>query len=435
MNILERGALALRLKAAWALVPADVKAQAQPLIDAAHRQLADFQATGQATHRPGVPHQLLLVKGLLQGEPAAAAEAVEVAIAPGGEIWGTGKYQQLDLGWAEAAAIWMEHIVLGKHAFPSGQPRVIPIPDDATIALAGDFGTGNWLGAATPAPAVKVAQAMAALHADYTIHLGDVYYAGQGSEETDYLLKMWPAGSRGSFALNSNHEMYSGGKPYFAEALGSALFSLQGGMSYFALENSQWIVVALDSAYYASEANVYLDGSLGPGPGGGGAQLDFLKQQALKGKKVIVLTHHNGLQEDGSAPTALFGQVMSAFPAGAAPVYWYWGHVHAAVVYEPAKADPAQAGSPTVFCRCSGHAALPWAYAAELASNQGDGGNRMVAWFESRNASDPADPVRVLNGFTVLQFQGANFNESFYDENGAVAWTPAQQVAGAGTGA
>jgi hypothetical protein len=56
-----------------------------------------------------------------------------------------------------------------------------------------------------------------------------------------------------------------------------------------------------------------------------------------------------------------------------------------------------------------------------------------VVWFESRNAGDPADNLRVLNGFTYLQLDGATLNETFYDENGGVAW-PVPPTAPAGPG-
>ena len=67
----------------------------------------------------------------------------------------------------------------------------------------------------------------------------------------------------------------------------------------------------------------------------------------------------------------------------------------------------------------TGHGALPWGYASELA-------NPKVAWFEGRNAGDPNDKLRVYNGFTFLQLDGTGLNETFYDENGGVAWIPNQ---------
>jgi len=401
-----------RLKIAWDLLPADKKAAIQPIIDAAHQQLQTYQATGKAPHDPSVPHQLILAKSAITDDADGTAAAlpplqpgdIEVDVDPGGVIWGTGKYQQLDPGWLGAAAAWMEHLILGRYAFPQGTPSVVSIPDQVSIAIAGDFGTGNWGTATDPAPSTKIGETWIPKQTPtLTIHLGDVYYEGSSSEETNNFVKVWPQGSGpGScYALNSNHEMYSGAKPYFVEALENPLFSAQQRLSFFALENTNWVIVGLDSAYYADELNLYVNGSLGSS-----AQVDFLKAQAQKGKKVIVLTHHNGLSEDGSQATLLWREVMGCFPAGSPPAYWYWGHVHAGVAYK------SQSG---VYCRCTGHGAQPWGYASELV-------NPYVDWFENRNAGDPNDKVRVYNGFTLLQLNGANLTETFFDENGGVAW-------------
>jgi hypothetical protein len=218
-------------------------------------------------------------------------------------------------------------------------------------------------------------------------------------------VNIWPKGSIGSLALNSNHEMYSGAKPYFA-AISNSPFAMEKGCSYFALQNDNWVIVGLDSAYFSPESGLYMDGSLGPDQG---TQVTFLQQQVATGKKVIVLTHHNGLASDGSSTTNLWTQVMSAFPAGTGPAYWYWGHVHAGVVYQPKPPG-------NVLGRCIGHGALPWGQASELAENPN------VLWYETRTAKDPDIPQRVLNGFAVLYLDGPNLREVLYDENGGVAW-------------
>lgn len=192
-----------------------------------------------------------------------------------------------------------------------------------------------------------------------------------------------------------------------------ALFSLQQGCSYFALENAHWVIVGLDSAYYSDESKLYMHGSLGTD----GAQIDFLKKQAAKGKRVIVLTHHDGLVADGSSPelaadTAprLWDQVISAFPAGSGPAYWYWAHVHSAIAYTPQPPG-------NVRCRCAGHGALPQGDPTAALKDKPN-----VTWFESRPAHDPDIPERVLNGFVALSLNGPELKEAFYDENGAVAW-------------
>jgi hypothetical protein len=128
-----------------------------------------------------------------------------------------------------------------------------------------------------------------------------------------------------------------------------------------------------------------------------------------KEKKVLLLTHHNGLSADGTTRANLWSQVMSAFPAGSGPSLWYWGHIHAGIVYQPH-------GPERVPCRCCGHGALPWGKASALADNPN------VIWYESHSAQDPEIPQRVLNGFAVLHLSGPAVKETFYDENGGIAW-------------
>jgi len=191
------------------------------------------------------------------------------------------------------------------------------------------------------------------------------------------------------------------------KTIAGAPFELQNGCSYFALENTNWVIVGLDSAYFAPEGGLYMDGSLGAS--GGITQGVFVREQVAKGKKVIILTHHNGLSDDGSSTTTLWFQVMSAFPAGGGPEYWYWGHKHMATVYK-------QQESNRVLRRRCGHGALPWGRASSLASSPN------AEWYEKRAANDPDIPQRVLNGFAVLSLNGLNIQETFYDENGGVAW-------------
>jgi hypothetical protein len=45
-----------------------------------------------------------------------------------------------------------------------------------------------------------------------------------------------------------------------------------------------------------------------------------------------------------------------------------------------------------------------------------------VVWYEKRLANDPDVPQRVFNGFATLRLDGPNIQETFYDENGGVAW-------------
>lgn len=311
---------------------------------------------------------------------------------PDGQFFGFAKWELLDPDWSEALACWLLHL---KHKAPfNDQPVTLDIPDRVKLGIAGDFGTGPWRAAA---PSTQVARALAAQSADYTLHLGDVYYAGTAEESAKNLVDSWPFGSRGAFTLNSNHEMYSGALPYFNATL--PRFELQRGSSYFALQNKSWLIIGLDSAYDADPFNLYLDGKLG------GPQLDWLARLP-RDKRTLVLSHHQGLDQKGQKPTALHTQVVGAL--GRVPDYWYWGHLHNAIVYKEHQG---------LLGRCVGHGAIPYGNASELANLP------TVAWYETEKANDPSLPERVKNGFASVSLDGPEIVEALIGEDGQTRWS------------
>src|SRR5262245_25114594 len=147
---------------------------------------------------------------------------------------------------------WIAHylrvVFTPRREFPSydeaaDKRGIFPMDPQCKIALVGDWGRG----------AVKLAPLRphsggergteSAYHVmdqvrdvqkpDITIHLGDIYYSGQVDEVNEYFLGQddWYRATR-SFALNANHEMYSGGVGYFEHVLPA----LGQQASYFALE-------------------------------------------------------------------------------------------------------------------------------------------------------------------------------------------------------
>jgi hypothetical protein len=121
--------------------------------------------------------------------------------------------------------------------------------NEIRIALAGDWATGTD-------EAHCVGELIKKFDPHYSIHLGDVYYVGDGTEvdenflgiknqESQFEPCLWPYGSRGSFALNGNHEMYARGFAYFDRML-PALGLIANGKplgqkaSFFCLENEFW---------------------------------------------------------------------------------------------------------------------------------------------------------------------------------------------------
>ena len=437
LTVAERDALIGRLQTAWKNLPPDTQAAVRPLLEEGHQELGNYvtNSTPPAHHtqmtlrlksyltndwdshlaRLGQPLNLAATQPLAA---PVAPQAIEVSTALDGSILGSGKYQQLDPRWElVAGTVWFEHLLF-KHPFPPGAPdSPEPVPDTISIALLSDWGTGNF--GAGDAPSVRISKFVPSLKPTYSIHLGDVYYAGQTSEETNNFLTWWPQGSSGSFALNSNHDMYSGGEPYFNQVVGGPIFNkFQSPWSFFALETSDWLVIGLDSAYYSSALGLYLDGTLGQN----NAQTNFLKSMAQRAgqtqKKVIILTHHNPIPLGGlpavdpPAPLQLYIDVLDAFAGQPPPAYWYYGHEHVGTAYAPLQ----ESG---IRCRCIGHGGLPWGQSSDLAAAQTAG---LVEWYESRLANDPDDPLRVYNGFALLELNGPTLIETFYDESGQVAW-------------
>jgi hypothetical protein len=136
----------------------------------------------------------------------------------------------------------------------------------------GDWGTGTWADENSAlCPSQLVSSAIKDLAPDIVIHLGDVYYHGSGDEEKTNLLDCWTGGSKGSFTLNSNHEMYDGAYGYFGTTLNNSIFNIQQGTSYFAITFKNWIIFGLDSAYN-DKSRFYLDGTLNDND-----QIDFIR--------------------------------------------------------------------------------------------------------------------------------------------------------------
>lgn len=116
------------------------------------------------------------------------------------------------------------------------------------VALFSDFGTGRY-------HSRYIAKQLRTRKFPFAFHLGDVYYAGRRSEfEQFFAAPLDPLlPDTTLFALNSNHEMYSGGKPYFQfmdrrRAAHPATQRQEG--SYFSLSSSHFQIVGIDTAYF-----------------------------------------------------------------------------------------------------------------------------------------------------------------------------------------
>ncbi len=345
-----------------------------------------------------------------------------------GSLIALGKYENLDAAWVTALIYYLA-LKLGVREVSSLAPfgttpaTISAAGDTVTIALVGDWGTGSWMDGSIDCPALQVISQVKQLAPDYTIHLGDVYYAGtagflDSDEEVSNFVNSWVAGSQGSFMLNSNHEMYSGAQGYFGKGLKAAPFAEQNNTSYFAIENDKWIVIGLDSAYY-DQSPLFMNGALIDDD-----QINFIKDLDTANKTVIVLTHHNptNIEGTGTAQLTLWNDVTSAL--GRTPDFWYWGHIHNGIVYS----DQSFAAQNGTKARCVGHSAIPFGVGYGLQNP--DGSNKpSIEYFAHELLSsayantDAQQANRVLNGFALLTLKADSIAEEFIDQTGTVRWS------------
>lgn len=343
-----------------------------------------------------------------------------------GDLYSFEKYANLDPEWVSAlsGALGVKTGVLSKATFNTSH-NVIQIKDRSTLsmALVGDWGTGNYKeNGGDDSSSYKVMQAITQHKPDLNVHLGDVYYAGtkatitggQGEEQTHFL-NLWRNGSLGSFSLNSNHEMNSGGTGYFDLLLKDPRFKLQQApnhkpSSFFVIEFGNWAIIGLDTAYYAKDL-LSKDGAL-TDP----AQRALLKKYGESNKKLFLISHHSGMTYDGKTQKQLWKDVMSAL--GRSPDYWYWGHEHFGIVYSKESA----AGTHT-RTRCSGHGAIPKGRPTSITDDHYNLTTKAITFLESTYASHPSVSGQILNGFALVTFTEDGLEEAFYDENNRMNWS------------
>ena len=236
---------------------------------------------------------------------------------------------------------------------------VYTIPDNAKVAILGDFGTGLTDGI------LMLMSLLINQKPDIIIHLGDIYYAGMNSEVDAYINMFTEAFKRTGkavpvFSIPGNHEYMSGGEPFFTKVLkmnaANGFPQYAQAASYFCLRNQSgtlqylsmdtglnsvdaWVATQLQGAYspwlWFSEADWCQD------------KMETFKQS---GGKTILLSHHQlysvsseindgkNVVYVGSSPKSsmdyLNGNLFNVFsPYFDQVLAWYWGHEHILAIY------------------------------------------------------------------------------------------------------
>jgi len=269
-------------------------------------------------------------------DPAAAATVNQL---PGNVL--EVKFDNLDPSWAVSGiGIGLRKLFRvnrTKWVPPSKVPETIP--DNYRIAMFGDWGSGLY-----GAPKISNSIVGDGKGFQMVLHLGDTYYSGGKAEIAERLIgstwPLMPAHTCVSRSLNGNHEMYSGGGPYF-DALKNFFHQ---SASCFAVQNSKWLLIALDSAY--------VDGTVEEEKTHQLSWLNGILAQA-GGRKVILFSHHQPFSQLDRTKNSkkLLDPLKPILSTGRIHA-WFFGHEHRCAIYDP-HPDWGVKG------RCIGHGGFP----------------------------------------------------------------------------
>jgi len=289
---------------------------------------------------------------------------------PGGGLeakFGTGLTGGDIGGWFRSVFDWIDQSQWHPIVRPPDN-KVGTLADTGRVALLGDWGT-NLYGAPVSAASIVHTGGYELL-----LHLGDIYYSGTRPEVKQRFLDAWPtSAAKVSRALNGNHEMYSGGFGYFDDILPK----FGQPSSYFAVQNTHWLLVALDTAHtdHALDAQ----------------QVAWLKSvvQNAGQRKVILFSHHQPFSGLGDQGPNLQSALVELFQQQAITA-WYWGHEHQCIIYD-------QHAAFGLLGRCVGHGGIPAPRKAEVTHAATERSLSGIAW--KRLPASPAAPAcLVLDG-------------------------------------
>jgi hypothetical protein len=294
------------------------------------------------------------------------------------------------------------------------------------IALAGDWGTGTD-------EAQSIADNMVTVNPELTIHLGDVYYVGfdteveancLGRDTPNYKGVVWRKGSKGSFALNGNHDMYSGGNGYFHTFLPTlgipASQDKQQLRSYFCLETPQWRILAIDTGYNSDTlfGNCKLDDHL----------VNWLKtviNPIQNRKPTVLLSHHQWFSDFADGDYETPANQIAEFLQDQ-EIIWLWGHEHRLSIYTRYKGSNGIAA----YARCIGHGGMP----VEIGDPRSTG--HQVEYYDGNPARTRtlSDGTAVgLNGYVQMVIQDEALTFEYLDINKLSLLKESFHPGGAGT--
>ena len=320
-------------------------------------------------------------------------------------------FGQCDPKWGEVLAVYtasrLANSTIPYRRYTQLSDFVIDgrLPDQATVVILADWGTGQ--------DAAKLLLTKVAAHnPDVVIHLGDVYYSGTVHEAQNYFYSIWqetlnipnvPWGQKladfntgpATFHLPGNHDMYSGGQPYY-----TTIDMLGQPASYFCLRNANWQFVAMDTSLHDNDPLQVSDATwVDPD------EITWMKDKICNagGRKSVLLSHHqlfSAFEQIGGQAVnqKILPQVQDILPD---LTLWLWGHEHNQVIYQRYL---------KVLARCIGHGAFPVSSTPPYpAPNEG---------VPLENINLDLDPNNFYrHGYVLMKLSGASADLSYIQVN------------------
>lgn len=302
-----------------------------------------------------------------------------------------------------------------------------------TITLVADWGTDTK-------ESQQVALQMKGHNPDYTIHLGDTYYVGAPHEIELNFTKPgspWVRGSKGSFAVLGNHEMYARGIAFFKRLLPTLGIKDAAGKftgqkaGFFCLENEHWRILGLDTGYHSIGKIPLIELLPGFGPDSHFDKklIEWLRNEVKLNdpddkRGLLILTHHQyitAFKGEGEYPVP--AEQLAGLIGKDRPVVWLWGHEHKFSVYEKVQAGKGI----TAYGRCIGHGGMPIELNTDsFKRTSKNHGNSKLVMVDTRQQPGTESYPLGYNGYVVVSVNNERLEIGYFDVNGKLfseTWT------------
>jgi hypothetical protein len=239
------------------------------------------------------------------------------------------------VGYSECLTTYLGYkLLLEKPMYRPNQNVVVELEQNTKVAIIGDWGTGDDV-------ATNLLKQVAALNPDILLHVGDIYYAGTENEARNNFLDISRSvlGNIPLYSLCGNHDMYSGGEGYYW-----LLDQIGQKSSYFSLQNSDWIFLAMDTGFHDNNPFTVATNMTQLVDQGDWSEAAWhLNQIAQAGsRKVVLLSHHqlfspfSSVGSVDNTPYAYNPNLYKTFsPVLSKVEWWFWGHEHTLGVFPP----------------------------------------------------------------------------------------------------